>query len=403
MNTIDSNEVPQRELYYDFKSVEHLHTEWDECVEVTGGDIYLTYDWCRAWWDFYGEKRDLQIFVYKCENKLVGILPVFYEKQWLGPVWLKIAKIVGSDSTMVMINPPVVAEFAKVFWGDIFDSVLNTKKCDAFWVGPTGGKYNGLQQLQEAMSEQTEIMLFKKNVHSPYTTFFLPGTFDEYVQSLNKRQRGNLRRDLNLINRSFAMSQDVIQDEVAANSEFPKFAQMHAEQWETEGKLGHFHDWPKGIEFHSRLVNEQAKKGRLRLIRLLANGVVVSYQLCYVFGKRLYWRLPARAVGSEWDKFALGRIGLVKEIEMAIAEGVREIEAGAGHYEYKIKLGGEEHPLYTFLVTRKQRSSRWRAYLFLKLSSVLHYIYYRVWFNRLAPKLPFRRKPLWRKWIRARL
>lgn len=391
------------ELFSSFDEISSLQGEWDDFVESVNGDIYLTYDWCRIWWEFYGKGRLLRIYIFYQGKKIIGVVPVFIETLWIGPVWLKMAKMVGSDFTISMVNPPVQANFAMAIFRCIIDSLIKEEGCDAVWFGPIGGKYEALQQLRDAIRGDSEVTLFRDNVRSPYTTFLLPKTFDDYIQSLDKRQRGNLRRDLNLMNKSFQITQDVIQDENRAISEFEEFIQMHNEQWKAEGKLGHFHDWPLGIEFNTKLVIEQAKKGRLKLIRLLADGRVVSYQLCYVFGNRWYWRLPARLVGSDWDKYALGRIGLVKEIEMAITEGVQEIEAGAGHYDYKVKLGGEEHPLYTLMLVRKQLFCRWRAFLFSRVSGLLHLCYYRVWFNRLASKLPFKRRPLWKLWIRTRL
>jgi hypothetical protein len=405
--TNSTGSFPDKEIicsvYSSFEEMSNMQQEWDTFVESVGGDIYLTFDWCRIWWKFYGTGRELRIFIYRNNNTLVGLIPVFYEKQWIGPIWLKLAKIVGSDFTMVMVNPPVKPDFAKSIFCRVFDSLVLNEGCDALWFGPISGQYDSLGQLRTSFRDNPNATLLRENVRSPYTTFLLPKTFDDYIQSLNKRQRGNLRRDLNLISKSFEMTQDVIQDDEIAIAEFKKFVLMHNEQWEAEGKLGHFNDWPLGEAFNTMLVTEQAKQGRLKLIRLMADNKVVSYQLCFAFGNRWYWRLPARVVGSDWDRFALGRIGLINEIEMAIAEGVQEIEAGAGHYDYKIKLGGEEHPLYTFLLVRKQLFCRCRVLLFSKLSNILHFCYYRVWFNRLAPKLPFRRRPLWKLWIRTRL
>ncbi len=399
--------VPGKEIicsvYTSFEEVTPLQEEWDAFVELVDGDIYSTYDWCRIWWQHYGTGRKLRIFFFKTNDELVGVIPVFYEKQWLGPAWLKLAKVVGSDFTMVMINPPVKLDYASEIFSLLFDSVINKEKCDALWVGPVGGQYSALQQLRDTIQRHPGLALLQDSVRSLYTTFLLPDTFDEYVQSLNKRQRGNLRRDLNLINKSFQISQDIIQDETTAFTEFGKFVLMHNKQWEAEGKLGHFNDWPLGEAFNTSLIAAQANQGRLKLVRLLADDKVVSYQLCFVFGKRWYWRLPARLIGPEWNRFALGRIGLIKEIEMAITEGIRYIEAGAGHYDYKVKLGGKEYPLYTILIANSNMICRWRVSLFLKLSSVLHLCYYRIWFNRLAPKLPFKRRPLWKLWIRTRL
>ena len=390
-------------IYSSFVEIADMQEEWDSFVESVKGDIYLTFDWCRVWWECYGKDRCLEIHLFHKNDRLIGIIPLFYEKQWIGPFWLKIAKMVGSDFTMSMVNPPVRMDFAMAIFHCIIDSLIKKKGCDAIWFGPIGGKYNALQPLREAIQGHSGVTLIRDNVRSPYTTFVLPKTFEDYIQSLDKRQRGNLRRDLNLMNRSFQITQDIVQDEKMLISEFEEFIRMHNEQWKAEGKLGHFHDWPLGTEFNAKLVIEQAKQGRLKLIRLLADGRVVSYQLCYAFGNQWYWRLPARLVGSDWDKYALGRIGLIKEIEMAIAEGVQEIEAGAGHYDYKIKLGGKEHPLYTILLVRNELLCRLRVFLFLRLSMLLHLCYYRIWFNRLAPKLSFKRRPLWKLWIRTRL
>ena len=150
-------------------------------------------------------------------------------------------------------------------------------------------------------------------------------------------------------------------------------------------------------------MRDAVRTGRLRLVRLRVDGKVVSYQLCFAFGDWYYWRLPARVVGEEWDLLGLGRIGLVQLIEVALGEGIRHIEAGAGRYEYKVRHGAEEHLLRSLLVVSTRSGSRLRSSLFARLARALHLFYYRGWFARVAPRLPLPRRPLWRSWIRSRL
>ena len=73
----------------------------------------------------------------------------------------------------------------------------------------------------------------------------------------------------------------------------------------------------------------------MRLYMLAANGEPISIQYTLVFGNTACWRLPARVATSELEKFGLGRIELIKMIEALIAECVRTIEAGPGHYDYR--------------------------------------------------------------------
>lgn len=390
-------------VHSSFNDLEGHREEWDRFSESVKGDIYLTYDWCRIWWEHYGNNRELRIFVFRVKGDLVGVVPMFVETIWLGPVWMRVAKVVGCDHTMIMTNPPVQSDFASTIFAQVLTDLAAQCECDSICIGPVSGQYTAIEDLRNAGRSSDHVIPFRDSVRSPYTVFHLPESFDAYVDSLDKRQRGNLKRDMNLLKKSFVMSEDIITNGDQVEGEFERFIQMHNEQWAREGKLGHFKDWPGGTQFNTAIVHEMAKRGRLRLLRLIVDGQVVSYQLCFAFRDCWCWRLPARLVGSQWDRFALGRIGLIKEIEAAIAQGVREIEAGAGHYDYKVKLGGEEYKLYSIMYVRNRWSSRYRTILFSMLSKWLHFCYYRVWFNKLAPKLPFQRRPLWKIWIRSRL
>jgi CelD/BcsL family acetyltransferase involved in cellulose biosynthesis len=233
--------------------------------------------------------------------------------------------------------------------------------------------------------------------------FALPNSFEAYINSLDKRQRQNYRRDGNLLAREHQSSCDVISSRDAALCSFEEFVVMHRQQWEAQGRSGHFADWPGSEQFNRELVSTMSQLDRFRMYRVLADGEPVSYQCCFVFGDRCYWRLPARASESRWDRFGLGRLGLMRMLESAIADGVRYIEAGAGHYDYKVQLGGKEYRIKTLTMVSHRVTAQLRFRAFRVLSDVLHLLYYRVWFLRVRPRLPFGRRPLWRSWVRSRL
>jgi hypothetical protein len=91
---------------------------------------------------------------------------------------------------------------------------------------------------------------------------------------------------------------------------------------------------------------------------------------------------------------------------MAIGEGVRRVEAGMGHYDYKLQLGGREHNLRSVLLVANRRGSGIRARYLMSLAGALHAVYYKLWVLRIAPHLSprlWRRRPLWKCWIRTRL
>ena len=66
--------------------------EWDRFVYEVGGDLYVTYDWCRIWWQHYGDLRQLRLYIFRRGGQLVGLAPMFIEEIRLGLIKLKIAK-----------------------------------------------------------------------------------------------------------------------------------------------------------------------------------------------------------------------------------------------------------------------------------------------------------------------
>ena len=398
--------APNVEVFCSFDDLDHLRAEWDAFVQAAGGDLYVTFDWLRIWWRHYGRNRSLRLFVFRRDRVLVGLVPMFIERVWTGPIYLRLAKMVGSDFALTMFAPPLRPDLAEAIYRHVVAQLTTAERCDAVWFGALPGTDAGTssaEALRAACRNLRGVRILRDVERGPHTVFHLPPTFSGFVESLNKRQRQNYRRDRNLLAKSFEVSSDVCSAPPEALTAFDRFKEMHDRQWLAEGKLGHFGDWPGSEDFNRDLVSELSKQSQLRIMRLSAGGNVVSYQYGFVFGGCCYWRLPARAPGAEWDRFGLGRMGLVTMIEALISAGVGRIEAGAGHYDYKVQLGGTEYPMRSILIVQEGLGARLRSWWFCRMADWLDLFYYRLWFLKLAPRLRLPRGPLWRTWIRSRL
>ncbi|MEO6299559.1 MAG: GNAT family N-acetyltransferase [Paracoccaceae bacterium] len=166
-------------------------------------------------------------------------------------------------------------------------------------------------------------------------------------------------------------------------------------------------DWPGSAEFYSDLAARTATEERVRLYRL--NGVAgpIGSQFCLVAGGTAHWRLPARNLDPEAERLGSGTVGLVKMIDNLITEGVSRIEAGRGEYSYKLDYAGRNVPVHRLIVRPGTPFAALRLKLLLGWADLLNLLYYRIWFQRLAPR--YRKltgakpRPLWRSWIRTRL
>jgi CelD/BcsL family acetyltransferase involved in cellulose biosynthesis len=378
--------------------------EWDDCVTALSGSLYVTYDWLRVWWQHYGRGRKLRIYQFRQAGRLVGLAPMFVETVRLGPIAIRLAKRVGADFALTLFALPLDPRLADVAYVKIIAALIEDERCTAIWFGFAPGDDPTAAGLLRACEMSRSIAsLVEHQEHVPHTQFDLPSTVDAYRDRLSRKQRDQFLRLCRGLERSHQVDTVVFCDPDSAADAFARFKSLHEVQWRNDGKLGHFGDWPGATAFNADLVAVMSRLGRLRFVDLVADGTTISSQYAFVFNGCCYWRLPARAIGSEWGRFSLGRLGLIQLIESMIGEGVTRMEAGMGHYDYKLHLGGQELSCKSSVVVSTRAGDARRMRLFLRMSDILHLLYYRIWFLRLADRWPSLRGPLWRTWVRARL
>jgi CelD/BcsL family acetyltransferase involved in cellulose biosynthesis len=389
------------ETFTSFEDAEAIASEWDDLIARLDGSLYMSFGWCRVWWDHYGDGRHLRLMAVRDGSELVGVLPFFIESLGVVLGRARVAKLVGSDSTLAIVDPPVEAGAATEALERAMARLLQDDRCDLVHLGPCSGETR-LEAVRGSVANLAgEARIVRDREAGSHTVFEMPDGFDAYLKGLSRNQRSNYRRNLNKLNGAFKFAVDVVSDAPTLEHEFDAFVEMHQAQWKAVNKLGHFGDWPGSREFTRDLVSDLARVDQVRLIRLLADDQVVTYYFCFRLNDTFYWRLPARLTGK-WDEFAVGRIGLLKMMEVAAAEGATAIEAGTGRYDYKDKLNAQTLPLYSVSVRRRGLAAAWRARVTLALGDLLHLAYYKVWFQRVAPRVRILRGPLWRSWIRRR-
>ena len=97
-------------VLHSFADAESLRSAWNDLVLRSGADVYQTFDWCRLWWQYYGARRQLHLLLCFADEELVGLVPAFVETLWLGPVRLRVTKMIGADFTIQLCNLPVLPD-----------------------------------------------------------------------------------------------------------------------------------------------------------------------------------------------------------------------------------------------------------------------------------------------------
>lgn len=388
-------------FYQDFPQNQEA---WDELVESTNSGIYLTYDWCQSWWAHYGLDRSLRIFlIYDVKtNQLVGVMPMFIDNIRVGLQKFCFAKTIGADFTIGTCEAPILKDWIDQSFEAIISELMNNDGCDAVLLGPMISNKNNMLAYQGANYMNGLVKLIVCHSKRPHTIFECPKTFEDYTKNLGKSTRKSYRNWWNRLCKNYDIAEDVISSPFSDEGGFMDFIEMHTAQWKQDGKLGHFGDWPFAEKFHVDLVNKQANRGRFFLFRILSSNKVISYQYMYICGKTLHWMLPARVFDSELERLSLGRLSLVRMLNWAISEGITHVDAGAGHYPYKLQLGAKEFERQSLLIVRNRVGALWRCWIFRFQGTLLNIFYYKIWYLRVAPKLHIQ-QPLWKSWIQRQL
>ena len=402
-NSTKTDSTISCEVFTSFESLEGMQEEWDHFIESVGSEIFLTYDWCRIWWKYYGKKRDLSVFVFRSNGKLVGIIPLFFERIWLGPVSVRAAKIVGSDFTLTQFSPPLADGYIRPAIKRFYE-LVSKHNCDIIHIGPVDGLYSHCDELKNSLIESFgnsySVLLENTNVQ---TYFLLADTLDKQLASLKKGERWDIKRSYKALCPEATSLLVNVASKDSFEYMFQSFVNMHQSYWESLGKLGHFGDWPSAREFHREVAIDQLRHNRLRLLEIEFGAQSLGYEYNYKFGKRYFEFLNARTNSPELAKISVGRVVFCEEVKKALEEGVKCVDSMRGKYEHKLRLGGKLFHIKSIYVIPRKISVRLRVYLFRLCARLLNLCYYKIWYCRIAPKLPFRRRPLWKTWIRSRL
>lgn len=379
--------------------------EWRALAEVTGADVYLTPDWTLTWWDHFGASRTLTTLIARRKDgTLAGILPFMIDTIHVGLMPVRVARLAATDPYSVIFNLPVATELL----GDMLRRALSDLLQSAHPVlavtfTPASERGKLLNAARAASIDKSAFRCVDRKMGT-HTVFELPETFTAYLAALSKKRRGQFRRDLKSLRETHGMTPRF---EHPDKRVFAEFVTFHDRQWRETGKGGHFTDWRGSAAFYGDLSNRMRPLRTVWLDRQEGTAGPLAAQFSLVSGQTCHWRLPARTTEAELDRLSVGKVGLILMIERLIAAGVRRIEAGVGAYDYKLVYGGEAVPLHRLIITRTTPSARLRLALLLGWARLLHLGYYRLWFQRIVPRMrklvPLSHRALWTSWIRSRI
>lgn len=376
----DTDRSVQLKCYRSFDEVRSLADSWDTFVERVGGDLYTSFDWCETWWNHFGRGRQLELYIATVNEEIVAILPLFREKISWGIVSLRVIRILGCDHCVTTCNVAIEAESTEPVAKLLMQELNDNGRWDLIHLGelPTyDGNAKTLAQVLQRCPQAGEVCYSDDDY--PHMVFHLPDNYEVYLATLGVKERRNVRRDDRQLEKTGSVEYVIPTDEKQLEQSFGDLVETHASQWKHQGRLGHFGDWPGITAFHRDVATKSLSIDRLSLVDVRVDGASIASEYAAIFGKRAHWIIGARTRGTS------SRIGFCTLAKSLLQQGIHEIDALPGEYDYKRRLNAETGSVKTITVTPSRNRSRFKRKLFVLITKMVDLFYYRVWYWRIAP------------------
>ena len=317
-------------------SFQDIRVEWERLLSVLPmNTIFLTPQWQEVWWETFGDGRGMAGFYLRDEGGVAAIASLSRSGDTLS--------FMGNQDTFDYNDFMVSPGYEPVFF-DTLLQCLEDQSCNALELVSLLETSPTLRYLPAIARERGyQVEVEKEDVTSGIE---LPGTWDEYLAALPKKDRHELRRKFRRLDSSVNWSWYSLddQDEVAGNlAEFVSL--MRQSRAEKDQYMT-----PERLRFFQRITHRMARLGAIKLFFLEIEGQRVATSLCFDYASsRLLYN---SGYNPDFGYYSVGLLLNALCLKEALEQGMGYFDFLRGPEPYKHHLGGLQRDLYQMVVKR---------------------------------------------------
>jgi CelD/BcsL family acetyltransferase involved in cellulose biosynthesis len=339
-----------------------LQVAWRDLHASARGTIFQTLEWNATWWQVFGEASEMRVWTAWEGNEIIGLAPFFLQQLRWGPVQLRRMSLLGEaviPGVYVHLTAPgrdqEVAGALARYWQEM----LLEEAAEIIDLHLLPAHHSGIDTLRSILAHSMVRMRYNP-VSLPRMVISLPGSWEEYLSRLSKKNRANLRRTERKLHSSGAVFSILANPEEMERG-FSEFVHLHNRVWASRGREGYFASRPGFQAFFSTLLPQLTARNQARILTLLTDGNPLASLLVFsVHGHTcayLSGRDPRIRTGA-------GVWLLARAVREAIGEGCQEMDLLEGLASYKARLGGE-HTSFARLSVWPSGMGAWRGQAFV--------------------------------------
>lgn len=325
-------------VYRESSVFEELKAEWNDLLHHSASDtIFCTWEWQSAWWDVY---RAGDLFVATCradDGQLVGIGSWFIETKDGERVVRTIGCVDVTDYVDIIAHPDYVEAVGAQFAAVLAEHRLTYDRinfCNIPEASPT------LKILPERMKERGfEVEVVFQEV---CPVIQLPDDWEAYLESLDKKQRHEIRRKLRKAENEARIDWYMVDESRDFNEELERFLSLMRASHPEKAR---FLDDPKNLAFFRRIAPMTYERGWLRLNFLVIDGVPSATYFDFDYNDRILV-YNSGLLPEANANLSPGIVLLAYNIRHAIEARKPIFDFLRGNEIYKYRMGGQDTTVY---------------------------------------------------------
>lgn len=321
------------------EELETLSERWNSLLKETKSayNIFLTWEWLSTWARHYVEKNNLWILlVYKEENQLVGIAPLYFQRtRTLGVLKLREIRLLGSGEVCSSYLDFIVSEKHKrMVLYEIYRYLHQeaARLWDILTLSEIPAESSSIDLWNELVQTAGKVMEIVDMIVCPVIE--LPRRLEDFLENIGGSERYNLRRKRRRLEQEKHLAHVRASSPHDVQKELDAFIELHRLRWKETGSDGAFQS-QRFLSFHRDIARVFSERGWVHLDFLLANGEKIAGVYGYSYNGRYSYYLPGfnPAIAPHASP---GILLLFHCVEEAIRGGCSHFDLLTGWADYKI-------------------------------------------------------------------
>lgn len=333
-------------VYSDEGAFDTLSGLWDELLSPDAGHtVFSTPEWLASWWRTFGRGRPLHVLTAWRDGRLAGIAPLMESIENGKRCRCFIGGVDVSDYFDLLARPGD----EEAFLGAFLDHLHGDPSWDVVDLHSVPEGSPTLARLPGLASARGYAVSVAQEEVCPVVE--LPGSWDAYMESLDKKDRHELRRKLRRMD-EVAWSWGTIRHEGELPAALSDFFDLHAKSGAAKADF-----WDEERRDFFR-VNAAAmlRAGWLRLSFLEIAGKRVAALFAYDYQGTV--GLYNSGYDPAFGYYSVGVLLVAMGIRDAIAAGRKRFDFLRGNEPYKYDFGAKDAPVHNLVITRDGESRR---------------------------------------------